>query len=139
MALGAWFAELPKAQQPDVVICSPYIRARETARIVLDAMELLDQGVKPRIDERLREKEFGILDRLTVHGISQQHPALFDQRYVAELVALTGDAGAKRLIRQYPDDCAGVPFPLGAVDLDTRQDVAAWRQTDPAADRPFTS
>lgn len=66
-------------------------------------------------------------------------PALFDRRYVAELIALTGDTGAKRLIRQYPDDCAGVPFPLGAVDLDTRQDVAAWRQTDPAADRLFTS
>ena len=33
-----------------------------------------------RADERLREKEFGILDRLTVHGIRQQYPALAEQR-----------------------------------------------------------
>ena len=27
-------------------------------------------------DERLREKEFGILDRLTKHGILQKYPEL---------------------------------------------------------------
>ena len=33
-----------------------------------------------RVDERLREKEFGILDRLTVHGIRQKYPELSEQR-----------------------------------------------------------
>lgn len=33
-----------------------------------------------RIDERLREKEFGILDRLTRLGIHQKHPELNEQR-----------------------------------------------------------
>jgi len=56
-------------------------------------------------------------------------PALFDRRYVAELIALTGDVGAKRLIRQYADDCAEVPFNLGVVDLDTQQDVTTWQQS----------
>jgi broad specificity phosphatase PhoE len=32
------------------------------------------------IDERLREKEFGILDRLTRLGIEQRHPQLADAR-----------------------------------------------------------
>jgi broad specificity phosphatase PhoE len=36
--------------------------------------------VRIRYDERLREKEFGILDRLTVHGIRQKHPELGEQR-----------------------------------------------------------
>jgi molybdenum cofactor cytidylyltransferase len=54
-------------------------------------------------------------------------PALFDSRYIPEFLQFTGDVGARKLIRQYPDDCAEVPFPLGAVDLDTPQDVAAWQ------------
>lgn len=56
-------------------------------------------------------------------------PALFDIRYRPEFMTFTGDVGARKLIRQYPDDCAEVPFPLGAVDLDTPQDVAAWQSS----------
>ena len=54
-------------------------------------------------------------------------PALFDIRYKAEFLTFTGDVGARKLIRQYPDDRAEVPFPLGAVDLDNPQDVADWQ------------
>ena len=31
-ALGHWFGELPPDRRPDVLLCSPYVRARETAR-----------------------------------------------------------------------------------------------------------
>lgn len=54
-------------------------------------------------------------------------PALFDSRYRAEFMAFRGDVGARKLIRHYPNDCADVPFPLGAVDLDTPQDVERWQ------------
>ncbi len=54
-------------------------------------------------------------------------PALFDSCYKAEFLRFTGDVGARKLIRQHPDDCAEVDFPLGAVDLDTPQDVERWR------------
>jgi len=53
-------------------------------------------------------------------------PALFNSRYLPAFLQFTGDVGARKLIRQYPDDCAEVPFPLGAVDLDTPEDVATW-------------
>lgn len=56
-------------------------------------------------------------------------PALFDIRYKAAFMTFTGDVGARKLIRQYPDDRAEVFFPLGAVDLDTPADVARWQQT----------
>ena len=56
-------------------------------------------------------------------------PALFDIRYKTECLTFSGDVGARKLIRQYPDDCADVAFPLGAVDLDTQQDVERWQQT----------
>ena len=79
-ALGRWFRALPDAHKPSIVLCSPYIRARQTAQGVLDL-----QGVEPGArtalaDERLREKEFGILDRLTGFGIKEKYPALAEQR-----------------------------------------------------------
>jgi broad specificity phosphatase PhoE len=62
------------------VLCSPYIRARETARLLLHAAGISGNSVRLRFDERLREKEFGILDRLTVHGIRRKYPELSEQR-----------------------------------------------------------
>jgi broad specificity phosphatase PhoE len=79
-ALGHWFGQLPRERQPQVVLCSPYVRARETARLILQAADFAAGDVRLRFDERLREKEFGILDRLTVHGIRQKYPELSQQR-----------------------------------------------------------
>ncbi|MGI4717591.1 MAG: histidine phosphatase family protein [Janthinobacterium lividum] len=77
-ALGSWFAALPPEQQPTVVLHSPYVRAAETANIM---MQRLDRGnMVVESDERLREKEFGILDRLTTHGIAHHYPDLYEQR-----------------------------------------------------------
>jgi broad specificity phosphatase PhoE len=77
-ALGAWFAAQPRARQPEVVLCSSYVRARETARRVVEALRRTEL---PCIaDERLREKEFGILDRLTPVGIRLKFPELAEQR-----------------------------------------------------------
>ena len=68
-ALASWFLSLDPA--PTIVWSSPYVRAVDTARIAVDAAGLAIPG---RIDERLREREFGILDRLTKVGIVQRHP-----------------------------------------------------------------
>jgi broad specificity phosphatase PhoE len=73
-ALGQWFAALPEAERPDVVLVSPYVRARQTAEIIREAGGLCSQSRTFILDERLREKEFGILDRLTHRGIQELHP-----------------------------------------------------------------
>ena len=78
-ALGEWFGRMPPEERPTVVLCSPYVRARETARLIARAATL-DEDAEPVADERLREKEFGILDRLTVHGIRAKYPELAEQR-----------------------------------------------------------
>jgi len=81
LALGQWFREAPAQEQPQVVLSSPYVRARETARLVMESAGLqAGRDVRLRIDERLREKEFGVLDRLTKHGIRQKFPDLHEQR-----------------------------------------------------------
>lgn len=68
-ALGGWWRSVDPP--PDVVWCSPYRRALDTARLATEAA-----GVHPTIvcDERLREREFGVLDRLTKAGIEARHP-----------------------------------------------------------------
>ncbi|MFL5281408.1 MAG: histidine phosphatase family protein [Rhodopila sp.] len=70
-ALGRWFAAIAQAEQPDVVLTSPYVRARQTA-------ERICRGLRTNspllVDERLREKELGILDRLTDAGLGQLQP-----------------------------------------------------------------
>ena len=78
-ALGEWFRAMPQHQRPDAFFASPYVRALETTTIVLDA------GGFPRDshvvhDERLREKEFGIVDRMTKFGIKATYPRLDEQR-----------------------------------------------------------
>lgn len=47
-------------------------------------------------------------------------PALFHQSVFPLLLALNGDTGAKHVIESFGDEVAIVPFPLGAVDVDTR-------------------
>jgi probable phosphoglycerate mutase len=72
-ALGRWFAAMPPAARPNVVLTSPYLRARHTARIIQEVGGM-EPGAPTSIDERLREKEFGMLDRLTRLGIEQRYP-----------------------------------------------------------------
>jgi broad specificity phosphatase PhoE len=80
IALGHWFATLPEPQRPTVILTSPYARARATAQHIVDYAGIDRDDVLVIVDERLREKEFGILDRLTRHGIVQKYPELGEQR-----------------------------------------------------------
>jgi probable phosphoglycerate mutase len=75
-ALGRWFASMPTTDRPDVILSSPYLRARSTAEAVYAAVNSEFQIAEIVNDERLREREFGILDRLTRYGIQQRHPDL---------------------------------------------------------------
>jgi broad specificity phosphatase PhoE len=76
-ALGHWTARQPADEQPTVLWTSPYVRARQTAQIALQTANLDPPVV---VDERLREREFGVLDRLTRRGITAQFPDESDRR-----------------------------------------------------------
>ncbi|APB00727.1 Phosphoglycerate mutase (2,3-diphosphoglycerate-independent) [Nocardia seriolae] len=54
----------------DVVLCSPYLRTRETARLALAALP----APPIHLDERLRDRETGILFGLTRIGIERRYP-----------------------------------------------------------------
>lgn len=70
-ALGEWIAGMDPAERPTRVVASSYLRAIQTAEITMRAAGL---DIPLRIDERLREREFGVLDRLTRLGIRERFP-----------------------------------------------------------------
>ncbi len=80
VAVGRWFAQLPAEDRPAYVLCSPYRRAHDTALLIVREMERDAPRPDFAIDERLREKEYGVLDRFTRHGIQQKFPELHEQR-----------------------------------------------------------
>jgi 2,3-bisphosphoglycerate-dependent phosphoglycerate mutase len=79
-ALGHWFAALPKEQRPEVVLVSPYLRARQTAKAICEAGGVSAEARQPVVDERLREREFGLWDRLTTAGVRERYPDQADHR-----------------------------------------------------------
>lgn len=72
-ALGRWFADGHEDGRPEILLSSPYVRAIETARRFRDAGGA-EADEKICTDERLREKEFGILDGLTTAGVATAQP-----------------------------------------------------------------
>lgn len=70
-ALGEHVRDLPVGERPDVVLSSPYERARRTAELALEVAGLDHRLV---IDERLRERDLGVLDGYTRLGIEADYP-----------------------------------------------------------------
>ena len=56
VALGHWFGELPAERRPEVLLCSPYVRARETAQSAYQAAKEAGRG---RLDELGLTKDRG--------------------------------------------------------------------------------
>lgn len=74
-ALGARLRGMPAQERPDVVLTSPFLRARETAEIATSWT-----GIRPRVDERLRDRDLGVLDLHTARGIVAAFPEEAERR-----------------------------------------------------------
>src|SRR3954471_4243011 len=74
-AVGRWLVDLPADRRPDVAVVSTYLRARQTAALALEGL-----GLRPVADERLRDRELGVLDLLTGPGVRTRLPAESDRR-----------------------------------------------------------
>ncbi|MCU1437946.1 MAG: phosphoglycerate mutase [Naasia sp.] len=70
-ALGQHLTELPPEQRPDALWASPYRRTRQTAELTIEAAGF---DLVPRFDERLRDRELGIIDALTGRGVARLYP-----------------------------------------------------------------
>lgn len=79
LALGKWFGCSPAP--PEVILASPYRRAIQTAEIVRAAGTSAPRA-PVTLDERLREKEFGLLDGYTLAGVQNRFPEQAEARKV---------------------------------------------------------
>jgi broad specificity phosphatase PhoE len=70
-ALGVWLAQNSTEYKPRTVWASSYRRAQQTISI---AMSVAGFGFDLRVDERLRDRELGILDLLTTQGVETRLP-----------------------------------------------------------------
>jgi len=77
LALGKALAAIEEDLRPDAVVSSPYVRAHQTAEIAVAAA---GWKVLVRTDERLRDRELGILDTLTRQGVDRRHPGEAERR-----------------------------------------------------------
>jgi broad specificity phosphatase PhoE len=75
-AVGQWLAADP-GRLPDMVWSSPYLRARQTAQT---ALAELTNPPALRQDERIRDRELGVLDLLTRRGVESRFPAEAERR-----------------------------------------------------------
>lgn len=64
-AVARYLADHP----PELAVVSPYLRTRQTAEIALGGL-----SVPAVVDERLRDRELGVLDLLTARGVRSRLP-----------------------------------------------------------------
>ena len=76
-AVGRALAGLPPEERPTALWVSPYRRARETAEL---AVATAGVELSQRVDERLRDRELGVLDTLTWRGVQELHPDEAERR-----------------------------------------------------------
>ncbi|MDG6104217.1 histidine phosphatase family protein [Dactylosporangium aurantiacum] len=68
-AVGRWITGLTAEQRPQVAVVSPYLRTRQTAELALAGT-----GIQVVYDERLRDRELGVIDLLTTRGVEARLP-----------------------------------------------------------------
>ncbi|MCO8276339.1 histidine phosphatase family protein [Actinoplanes sp. TRM 88003] len=115
-ALGEWIGDRPENELPQVVITSPYLRARETWRI---AAEKSGVGLpEPTTDDRLVDRLLGDLEMLTRAAVTQRFPGEAERR---------AEAGEYRYAPPGGESFADIEVRLGAFLDDLHRDHAGQR------------
>lgn len=83
-------------------------------------------GLDASILRELMEAHVGKQSAITASSYSGTLgvPAIFSRPIFPELMQLTGDQGARRILQRHLEEVASVDFPGGEFDLDTPNDLA---------------
>jgi broad specificity phosphatase PhoE len=76
-ALGSGLQTVLSDGLPTTIWSSPYVRAYQTAEVALATARL---PLPIAVDERLRDRELGVLDLLTTIGVANQYPVEAERR-----------------------------------------------------------
>ena len=103
--------QVPAPQNVMFIVCDqPYINT-----VLLDKLITLQRQTGHSIVASKYAKTAGI-------------PAIFSRGWFPELLQLTGDKGARKLIQQQKEAVATVAFPLGTIDIDTMEDYESLQK-----------
>lgn len=105
--LNSLLAIAPSADAVVFLVCDQPLLSRETLEEIVAAHE--------RTGSPIVAAEYG-----GTLGV----PALFSRALFPELLALSGAEGARRIIQAHRSEVVAVPFPDGAIDLDTPADYS---------------
>lgn len=70
------------------------------------------------------------------HQGRRGHPVAFSAELYSELIGLTGDEGARRLVARYPSHAVEVDDPGVLIDIDTSEDLKVQRNGDDSGFKP---
>jgi broad specificity phosphatase PhoE len=81
-SLGLWLHGDGRGLWPGAVFSSPYLRAHQTAELAFGSTGngAPRAALRPLLDERLRDRELGVLDTLTGRGIVSRFPQEAERR-----------------------------------------------------------
>jgi molybdenum cofactor cytidylyltransferase len=92
---------------------------------------------QPFVSSSLFQQLFEKQNKSVTHIVASAYadtigtPALFTEKYFDALMGLTGDQGAKILLKKYSEDLATVDFPDGYIDIDTQEDYENLLNANP--------
>ncbi|WP_037916136.1 histidine phosphatase family protein [Actinacidiphila yeochonensis] len=80
-ATGEWLAGLEPSDRPQIVVCSPYVRARRTWEVLAEAARGEWAACpEPLVDERLRDRETGVIELMTPPAVRAYAPREAERR-----------------------------------------------------------
>ena len=77
-----------------------------------------------KLIHKFHEKKKAIV--ASYYARSSGVPVLFGRAFFSNLLLLSDDHGAKKIVLQFPDQVATVAFPKGSIDLDTQEDYQSF-------------
>lgn len=111
-----------------VTVCGP---GRGVMLLLADLPEITAEDLNTVLQAARQDPE--AIWRATSEGGVPGHPVLVPAALVPELATLTGDTGARDLLRRHADlvRLVALPGAHATTDLDTPEDWAAWRAANP--------
>jgi molybdenum cofactor cytidylyltransferase len=92
--------------------------------------------VKPSTMQAVAQALLGHSVAFAQHQGRRGHPVAFSAELYSELIGLTGDEGARRLVARYPSHAVDVDDPGVLIDIDTSEDLKVQRNGDDSGFKP---